>query len=173
MSRSSERRLRRFLRDSGGQSLVELAMVAPVLLILLLGVVEFGRVFEVTHAMTGISREGANIAARGAELDEVLDVVLDDGESIGLRSRGGAVVTRVVVTDGTPRVVAQLAAGGYLQGSRYGRVNEPATGLDDVPLTNGQVLHAVEIFYDYRPATPFERLSSVLLPDRLYERALF
>ena len=153
--------------------MVELAIVAPVLLILLLGVVEFGRIFEVTHAITGISREGANIAARGTDLDEVLDVVLDNGSSIRLRDRGGAVVTRVVVTNGTPRVVAQRSEGGYLQGSRYGRVNEPATGLDDVPLADGQVLHAVEIFYDYDPVTPFAGMADVVLPDRLYERALF
>ena len=52
-------------RQRRGQSLVEVAIMLPALLLLLLGLIEFGNILVTSLAMTGYSREGANIAARG------------------------------------------------------------------------------------------------------------
>lgn len=42
-----------------GQSLVELAIMLPILLIILLGIIDFGRVFYAYVTITNASREGA------------------------------------------------------------------------------------------------------------------
>lgn len=42
-----------------GQSLVELAIILPILLIILLGIIDFGRVFYAYVTITNASREGA------------------------------------------------------------------------------------------------------------------
>jgi Flp pilus assembly protein TadG len=48
-----------------GQALVELAIILPVILLLLLGALDFGRVFYAQIAMTNAAKEGALVASRG------------------------------------------------------------------------------------------------------------
>lgn len=50
-------------RSIRGQSLVEFALVLPVFLLLLIGVVEFGRAWMTRNILTGASREAVRIAA--------------------------------------------------------------------------------------------------------------
>lgn len=60
---------RRFIcsrHDEDGQSLVEMALVLPFLLLILLGIVQFGFVFSGYIAVTSAAREGARLAATGA-----------------------------------------------------------------------------------------------------------
>jgi Flp pilus assembly protein TadG len=49
-------------RDSG-QTLVEFALIVPLLLLLVFGIVEFGRLFFAHHIITGAAREGCRAAA--------------------------------------------------------------------------------------------------------------
>jgi len=51
-------------RSSRGQSLVEFALVLPMLLILLLGIADFGRVFAAGITIEASARNGAEIAAQ-------------------------------------------------------------------------------------------------------------
>ncbi len=70
---------RRRLRGSGrrGQALVEFALVAPVLLLLILGLVDFARAWNVYQVLTDAAREGARTAAvdNGASEDSVRSVI--------------------------------------------------------------------------------------------------
>ena len=49
-------------RDNAGQGTVELALALPVLFILVLGILEFGRAWNTKHAVTHAAREGARMA---------------------------------------------------------------------------------------------------------------
>ena len=55
----------RSLKREKGQALVEFAMILPLLLLLLLGMVEFARVFNAGLVVTHCSREGARLAVTG------------------------------------------------------------------------------------------------------------
>ncbi len=55
--------MRRRSRREGGQAVVELALVLPLMLLLLLGVVQFGTVFRDYIALTDATRVGARQAA--------------------------------------------------------------------------------------------------------------
>jgi len=46
-----------------GQSLVEFALVLPVFIILLFGIMEFGRLWEISNVLTSAAREGVRVAA--------------------------------------------------------------------------------------------------------------
>jgi len=46
-----------------GQSLVEFALVVPILLLMLVGIIEFGRAWNVSQTVTDAARQGARIAA--------------------------------------------------------------------------------------------------------------
>lgn len=60
-------------KDSPGQALVELALVLPLLLLLLLGIVEMGRVGNASLTLAHAAREGARVGITGAE-----DTVITD-----------------------------------------------------------------------------------------------
>lgn len=47
------------LRDDRGQAIVEFALVAPLLLLLIMGIVEFGRAWNAHQVITDAAREGA------------------------------------------------------------------------------------------------------------------
>jgi len=55
-----------FLKRTTGQSIVEFALVLPVLLLILMGIVEFGRLLETTNVLTSAAREGVRVAAVSA-----------------------------------------------------------------------------------------------------------
>ncbi len=135
--------------------------------------IEFGNAYSIVHTMASLSREGANIAARGTSLDTTLSVVTNNGGDISLASFGGTVVTRVQVQGGTAMVVNQVASPGYIGTSRIGTVGNPAQGVSAWGLSNGQDVYEVEIFYRYTELTPLGNLIGPALPDTLYERTVF
>jgi Flp pilus assembly protein TadG len=51
------------VRGSDGQALVELALVLPVILLLVVGMLEFARAWNLHQALTDATREGARRAA--------------------------------------------------------------------------------------------------------------
>ncbi|WP_113719564.1 TadE/TadG family type IV pilus assembly protein [Arthrobacter dokdonensis] len=59
------RRLTSRLGSERGAAAVEFALVVPVLLLLLFGIIEFGRVYNAQIELTGAAREGARVMAIG------------------------------------------------------------------------------------------------------------
>ena len=55
--------LHRFRQTDTGQTLVEFAMVLPLMLILMFGIVDFGRAFYIWLTVTNAAREGARVGA--------------------------------------------------------------------------------------------------------------
>lgn len=55
--------LRRFGRSESGQNLVEFALVVVMLLLLVVGIVEFGRAWNLYQVMSNAAREGARLAS--------------------------------------------------------------------------------------------------------------
>lgn len=68
LSRVSIRRAR---NTELGQSLVEFSLVLPLLLLLLFAIVDFGRAFYAWNTLSNASREGARVAAVGADNSEI------------------------------------------------------------------------------------------------------
>ena len=57
-----KRQLVSLARDSRGQSVVEFALVLPLLLVLVFGITEFGRAWLTMNVLTSAAREGARLA---------------------------------------------------------------------------------------------------------------
>lgn len=55
--------LKKIRKSEKGQSLVEFALVLPVFLLILFGIIEFGRIWMTVNVITGAAREGARVAA--------------------------------------------------------------------------------------------------------------
>jgi Flp pilus assembly protein TadG len=63
------------MRKRKGQSMVEFALVLPILIILLVGIFEFGQIFNVFLQINHASREGARTGAlRGTDAEIVQSV---------------------------------------------------------------------------------------------------
>ena len=50
------------IRQKSGQSVIEFALVLPLLLLVLFGITEFGRAWATQNVLTSAAREGARIA---------------------------------------------------------------------------------------------------------------
>lgn len=57
--------INRRLRNPRGQAMVELALVLPLVLLVLFGIMEFGLVFQAYLTVNHVAREGARLAAVG------------------------------------------------------------------------------------------------------------
>ena len=163
----------RYLRPRAGQSLVEFALLVPILLLLIFGLIEFASAIDTVHSMSSLTREGANLAARGTSLDTVAELVLSNGAEIQLQRRGGVVASEVRITDGVPLVTAQAHSTGFVGTSQIGAVGDTAGAIASLGLLDDQKHYVVEIFYRAENLTPVHRLLGFGIPEVMYDRAVF
>jgi hypothetical protein len=175
MSRFADlaRRLGARFAAAAGTATLETALVGGILVTMALGVVEFGNAFSAKHTVASLSREGANLAARGTTLGESIAVVLENGADLGLASRGGAIASRLEVDDGTATVEEQVASSGYAGQSRMAGVGQPVPEAALWGLREGQIIYVMEVYYNYEAVTPFTAVTKIVVPSVLYERAIF
>ena len=85
--------LRRWLRERAGQSVVELAITLPILLLLMLGLVNLGLLMHAQIVLTNAAWEGARAGAT------ITDPVHGDEEIVGAvqRSLSGLDASRVTI----------------------------------------------------------------------------
>ena len=91
------------LKQSDGQTMVELALILPVLLLLSFGVFEYSRSVLTKNIITNMSREGANLAARTQELPQtIMAAIATTAEPLDMGTNGMIFITEVMgVDDGT------------------------------------------------------------------------
>ena len=88
-----------------GQSLVELALMLPLLMLILLGAVDFGRVYYTQVAISNAARVGAEFAidSRRTEDEIVAKVIQEAGSFVGLTEEHVAVYRGPSSWDGSKR----------------------------------------------------------------------
>ncbi|MEZ4501442.1 MAG: TadE/TadG family type IV pilus assembly protein [Dehalococcoidia bacterium] len=67
--------MRKLIHSDRGQAIVETALVMPILLLLLFGILDAGRVFYAWIIVTNGAREGARVGATHRPESEILDRV--------------------------------------------------------------------------------------------------
>lgn len=73
------------MKSEKGQSLVEFALVVPVLVLLLFGIADFGRAFHAYLTIDHAGREAARAASIGEkDIEKIKQIAKDNGTSIGL-----------------------------------------------------------------------------------------
>lgn len=154
-----------------GVALVELALILPILLLLVLGVVDFSRAIHYNNILVSLSREGANLSARTTEQPQfIFRALIDTATPLRMNQDGIMYITRLVGrADGRATVEEQHrpATGGKtsLRSQIYvcsswsaGRCNLPTTRpIVTLPtnLRNGETVFAVEALYDYTLLTRY------------------
>ncbi len=112
-------------RDEDGAAAVEFAIVLPVLLLIVFGIIDFGRAFWVKNNLVAAMREGGRVASAG---------FLNQNDPSGVAAQKVADYINATIGGPTPVTASQVS------------VQKNAAGYITVKMADG---------YAYKPMTPF------------------
>lgn len=89
------------------QALIELALLLPLILLLVLGVMDFGRMFFHKIVLTNAAREGANYLSRNPDDQEdsyivTFEVIITEADSSGVTLTNDEITINECCTVGNP-----------------------------------------------------------------------
>ncbi|SPE19120.1 hypothetical protein SBA5_200032 [Candidatus Sulfotelmatomonas gaucii] len=165
------------LEDERGAALVELALCLSLLLTMTFGLIDFSLIIFDKQEMSGITRQGSDLASRGTSLTDTVTALGTQGESLNIGTKGRIIVTAVADVNKKPQIVDQAESPtGISVSSAIGTgVGNPASmpPSANTVLQDGQTIYVTEVFYSYTPITPIQKLLKISLTSTLYEAAYF
>ena len=98
------------IRDERGATAVEFAMILPLLLVLVLGIAEFGRAFQVSGTLSAAAREGVRVMALQNDQAAARAAVRNAAESLdpGITDAQIAITPAVCPQTGTGNTSVRL-----------------------------------------------------------------
>ncbi len=193
--------IRRTLADQRGQSIVEFAIVMPLFLIIVLGIVEVGFALVDQNITTRLTREGSNLISRDTPMVEaaaavrsmttrplnfddgsskLIFSVLKRGETTGTTNYNQIFVYQRYVYGSYPGTSKLSTRGtGAFNGPNYEAANSDSNS--SLQLTSGPanligvpggLIYVTEIYTRHQLITPLDRLG-IQVPQTLYSIAYF
>jgi Flp pilus assembly protein TadG len=89
------------LRNERGQALLETAITLPIILLVCVGIFEFGRAYQVQQVLTNAAREGARIACLPGTTDALVNTTVRTYLTNGGLTPVDAAIVRNVPFSGT------------------------------------------------------------------------
>jgi uncharacterized protein (UPF0333 family) len=183
--------IKKIIHSKEGQSLIELTLITPLMLLLVFGVVEVGSVISTYLTMTHTTREGANLTSRGTNPNVALDAIIAAAAPTIQNSNQAQwtiIYSRLIQQPGSTCSLTppppctyiidtapngRIVRGSLGQPSQLGNqgdvVNTNLGGLDSV--APNQIFHAIEVYYDYAPNVITFIGNSI--NQTFYERSIF
>jgi hypothetical protein len=188
-------------RSEGGQSLLEFAIIMPLICVLALGVVEVGWALLDAHVVTRLTREGSNLISRDTSLQDAASAMRGMSARPVNFDAGSKVIFSVIRNVGTigaanynkPVLYQRYEYGSFAGSSKlsisgsgsfgpapeYQAANSDTnTGLQvtnlppTVGTTLGGMVYITEIYSPHQLLTPFNAFG-FSLPQSLYSIAYF
>ena len=199
MTKLNASRLRRRLACENGQAVLEFALVVPLVLVLVLGVVEVSYALLDQHIVTKLTREGSNLISRDTSLADAATAMRNmssrpvnftDGSSTVIFSVVKNVATVGASNYGKSVLYARYRYGSYSgssilnnTGGSFGSApdyeafnsdNDTSLQITNLPttLTPGDMLYVTEIYTRHPIITPFDKFG-ITVPQTLYSIAYF
>jgi hypothetical protein len=156
----------RFLRNERGQSIVELALSAPILVMALLGGVDLMRIAAVQQAVVNSSRAGADVISQDPAISQANVLSVIQGELSG--TPGLHDLTVVMCADQSnpvpvapsPCAVLPTASGGSYTGTL-------ADGVTSCTSNSGGICYVkVRVLYEFHTIVPWWFVPNVRVVDR-------
>src|ERR1022692_341779 len=100
-------------RNEGGQALIEFTAVVLMLIVLIFGAIDFGRAIYMRQVLINLSRETANLEARGTGsttkeiMTNALSAAIQEALPMALNSSNGYVVVTAVTNFGAHFSISQ------------------------------------------------------------------
>jgi Flp pilus assembly protein TadG len=193
--------IRRTFADQRGQSIVEFAIVMPLFLIIVLGIVEVGFALVDQHVTTRMTREGSNLISRDTPLAEaaaamrsmtsrplnfdngsskLIFSVLKRGETTGTTNFDKVFVYQRYEYGSYPGTSKLAMRGtGSFGGPNYEAVNSDSNsnlqltgGPPNLIGVTGGLIFVTEIYTRHQLITPLNRFG-ITVPQTLYSIAYF
>lgn len=147
---SSRQHLLRLRRLTGGQGMVEFALILPLLLLLMMGIIEFGYVLIVYSGMFNAAREGARLGVvRPKDQVAIVDLTRD---KVFLVDPTGVSIN--VWYDCGPCPVALDVDGNCVQTCRSGQAHQTTWQFTDTGMVEVGDRVLVHLAYDLPTITP-------------------
>ncbi len=172
----------RFLSNKG-QSLIELTLMTPLMLLLIFGVVEVGSVISAYLTLSQLSREGANMTARGTAPSTALDAITQAG-SPTIHNNNIAqwriIYTKMIQDPIIPCpppqpctyiISDQRTRGNLGHSSKIGGLGDVVSIPGSQNIGPGQTFHGFELYFDYGPN--IITYVGTGINQLFYERAIF
>ncbi|HET6488327.1 MAG TPA: TadE/TadG family type IV pilus assembly protein [Syntrophales bacterium] len=159
-----------------GASMLELAMILPILVVLVYGIVDFGRLIHARLVVTNVSREGGSLASRDIrEGDALIAMLQSSAAPFDLKDADGRIYITKIKAGATtqnpePYIDSRFQGGGLNAASSItGSVFGTPHGLSSMLYNHLRYIAqnstsdisevtVVEVFYLYRPITPLPKL---------------
>jgi Flp pilus assembly protein TadG len=162
---------------------MEFGMIVVILAVMVMGLIDYGRIFVVRQTMSNASREGANLAVRGTTLSNAVAAMVATAPAMLFTNGYGRIIASTVTrsSSGVATVTGQVKYGATNYASRIGNLNASGSGVTLpstlLPQTN-QTLYVTEVFYPFAPATPVGNLMRFLstnsvMPSRVFDVSYF
>jgi Flp pilus assembly protein TadG len=182
--------MRMFRQNASGQSLVELALIMPMLMVFVFGIVDFTRALYYKEVITNLAGEGSAAASRELTtyFPTTVAAVMSDAD-INMTKNGCVVITQVTnPSSGKYTVSGQIISnpcnagasdpsliGCYPPPSGCGNATIPTLVQTVLQSTTNPTVAITEVFYNYTPITPIGYFmhSNNLLPTKLYAIAYY
>lgn len=173
--------------QQSGQALLELSVAFTMLVVFVLGIVDFGQAVYDAEVMKNLSGESSSLASRGASLSSTASSIVTNSATVNLGSQGCVIVTAVTNNGGSLQVTDQASqcaiSGvaskiGCVQGKSGCNNSTPAIPSAATTALQGEVagssLYITEIYYNYTANTPITQfLQGSALPTQLYSVAYY
>jgi Flp pilus assembly protein TadG len=178
-----------FWRSKSGQALIEFTGVIVLLLLLIFGAIDFCRAIYLRQVLVNLSRETANLEARGTGtttqeiMTNALNAAIQEALPLALDSSNGMVIVTAVTNNfGSGKkgstagfvISQQYTAGTLGASSAIGTGNNnpawlPVTSI----LPSNRTVYVAEVYYHFTPITPVGKFINAALPKQFYDVAYF
>ena len=188
------------MRNERGQAMIEMAVVLPLVVILLLGVVEVSYALLDQHVVTKLTREGSNLISRDTTLQDASSAMRNMSTRPVDFTKSAKMIFSVIKRVGTvgapnfdkpilyqryeygaiPGASTLATRGGgsfggapdYIANNSDNDTNLQITNLPANIIAPGGMLYVTEVYTRHTLITPFDKFG-VTVPDTLYSIAYF
>jgi len=168
-----------------GASLLELALLLPLLVVLAFGVIDLGRLIHARLVVTNVSREGGSLASRDRGEANLIAMLQSSATPFNLKNQGHIYITKIGAEDPTglpprpdPYIISRsqdglLSVSTSIVGAENGKLQSGLSqalidhlSIDpQINTTHISGVTVVEVFYNYIPITPLPNFIQNMFPN--------
>jgi len=157
--------------NDSGQALLEFALCASALFIILFAVIDVSRALFVGEIIVNLTGEGCALASRGTSLSDTATAVTNASVPLDFAGHGRVIVSSIYNNNNALQLTGQSAQGGLAASSKIGSSIGSTVALpaNATPQT-GQTVFVTEVFYSFTSITPVGSfLNGTIVPSQMYD----